>query len=73
MINVKEQLKKEVKEHLKNIEVEFSDGLIDRVVDHMEKEYNLKGINQSELDDFLDSDAIGEAINFFWNDYLNED
>lgn len=72
-MNLKEQLKMAVREHGNNVEAQFSDGLVDRIVKHMEENYALKGLNQSELDDFLDSDAVGEAVNFFWNDYLNEE
>ncbi|AEO93861.1 gp616 [Bacillus phage G] len=72
-MDLKEQLKQTIKEYGNELSAQFSDGLIDRIAEHMEERYKLKGLNQSELDDFLDSDAIGEAVSFFWNDYLNEE
>lgn len=73
MSTLQKQIKTAVKEYVANIEVQFSDNLVNRVVDHIEKEYDLEDITQVDLAEFLDSDAIGDSVHHFWNEYLHED
>jgi uncharacterized protein YpuA (DUF1002 family) len=71
--DLKQQVEKAVREYCKDINHPLTDSQINRVVSHMLKEYTLDELDQGELDDFLDSDAIGISIDFFSNDFLYEE